>query len=121
MISEPTEALKLGPFTLQGLFLRRQPEASDVYAGIIADDIVTLSNIGEELLGGRRSDRTRQKIETARRAAVDRAVGGAQAAVRVAMGTREYDTIRASVAVEAVDYTMTPLRDPALNRRQSSA
>ena len=121
MIFEPTEARKLGPFTLQGLFLRRQPEASDVYAAIIADDIVTLSNIGEELLGGRRSDRTRQMIETAMRPAVDRAVGVAQPAVRVAMGTREYDTIRASVAVEAVDYTMTPLRDPEFNRRQSSA
>jgi uncharacterized membrane protein YheB (UPF0754 family) len=121
MIFEPTEPRKLGPFTLQGLFLRRQPEASDVYAEIIADDIVTLSNIGEELLGGRRSDRTRQMIETAMRPAVDRAVGVAQPAVRVAMGTREYDAIRASVAVEAVDYTMTPLGDPEFNRRQSSA
>jgi uncharacterized membrane protein YheB (UPF0754 family) len=121
MIFEPTEPRKLGPFTLQGLFLRRQPEASDVYAEIIADDIVTLSNIGEELLEGRRSDRTRQMIETAMRPAVDRAVGVAQPAVRVAMGTREYDAIRASVAVEAVDYTMTPLGDPEFNRRQSSA
>jgi uncharacterized membrane protein YheB (UPF0754 family) len=121
MIFEPTEPRKVGPFTLQGLFLRRQPEASDVYAEIIADDIVTLSNIGEELLGGRRSDRTRQMIETAMRPAVDRAVGVAAPAVRVAMGTREYDAIRASVAVEAVDYTMTPLGDPEFNRRQSSA
>jgi uncharacterized membrane protein YheB (UPF0754 family) len=121
MIFEPTEPRKLGPFTLQGLFLRRQPEASDVYAEIIADDIVTLSNIGEELLGGRRSDRTRQMIETAMRPAVDRAVGAAAPAVRVAVGTREYDAIRASVAVEAVDYTMTPLGDPEFNRRQSSA
>jgi uncharacterized membrane protein YheB (UPF0754 family) len=121
MIFEPIEPRRVGPFTLQGLFLRRQPEASDVYAGIIADDIVTLSNIGEELLGGPRSDRTRQMIETAMHPAVDRAVGVARPAVRVAVGTREYDAIRASVAVEAVDYTMTPLTDPEFNRRQSSA
>jgi hypothetical protein len=37
------------------------------------------------------------------------------------MGTREYDAIRESVAVEAVDYTMTPLTDPEFNRRQSTA
>ena len=30
-----------GPSPFQGLFLRRQPEVADVYAGIIADDIVT--------------------------------------------------------------------------------
>jgi uncharacterized membrane protein YheB (UPF0754 family) len=81
MIFEPIETRRVGPLKLQGLFLRRQPEASDVYAGIIADDIVTLSNIGEELLGGPRSDRTRQMIETAMHPAVDRAVGVAQPAV----------------------------------------
>jgi hypothetical protein len=38
----------------------------------------------------------------------------------VAMGTRQYDTIRDSVAVEAVDYTMTPLTDPEFSERQST-
>ena len=121
MIFEPVEPRKIGPLKLHGLFLRRQPEASDVYAGIIADDIITLSNIGEELLVGPRSDRTRQMIETAMHPAVDRAVGVAQPAVRVAVGTREYDAIRSSVAVETVDYTMTPLGDPEFNRRQSAS
>jgi hypothetical protein len=37
------------------------------------------------------------------------------------MGRRAYDAIRDSVAIEAVDYTMTPLTDPELNRRQSGA
>jgi uncharacterized membrane protein YheB (UPF0754 family) len=120
MIFEPVEPRKIGPFTFQGLFLKRQPEVSDVYAGIIADDIVTLGNIGDELLHGRRSDRTRQMIETAMRPAVDRAVGRARPAVRVAMGTREYDAIRESVATETIEYTMTPLSDPEFSREQSA-
>ena len=37
-------------------------------------------------------------------------------AVRVAMGTREYDTIRDSVAAEAVEYTMTPFTGPGVQR-----
>jgi hypothetical protein len=37
----------------------------------------------------------------------------------MAVGPREYDTIRDSVATEAVDYTMTPLTDPDFNRDQS--
>jgi hypothetical protein len=41
--------------------------------------------------------------------------------VRVAVGPSTYDAIRDSVAVEAVDYTMTPLTDPEFNRRQSEA
>jgi uncharacterized membrane protein YheB (UPF0754 family) len=121
MIFEPIEPRKFGPFKVHGLFLRRQNEVADVYAGIIADNIVTIGNIGRELLYGPRSDRTRQMLETAMRPAVDRATGPARAAVRMAIGRREYDTIRESVAVEAVDYTMTPLTDPEFNKRQSAA
>jgi uncharacterized membrane protein YheB (UPF0754 family) len=120
MIFQPVERRKVGPFWIQGLFLRRQPEVADVYARIIADDIVTLNNIGEELLEGRRADRTRQMIETSLRPAIDRAVGVARSAVRVAVGADVYDTIRSSVAVEAVDYTMTPLSNPEFNLRQSA-
>jgi uncharacterized membrane protein YheB (UPF0754 family) len=121
LIFEPVEPRQIGPLRLQGLFLRRQPEVADVYAGIIANDVVTLGNIGDHLLNGPRSDRTRQMLETALRPAVDRATGAARSAVRVAVGTREYDAIRDSVAVEAVDYTMTPLTDPEFNAHQSEA
>jgi uncharacterized membrane protein YheB (UPF0754 family) len=106
---------------LHGLFLRRQMEVSDVYAGLIADEIVTIGNIGNELLNGPRSDRTRRMLEDAMRPAIDQALGPMSSAVRVAVGTREYDAIRDSVASEAVEYTMTPFTDPAFNKRQSTA
>ena len=121
MIFEPVEPRKLGPLKLHGLFIRRQPEVSEIYGEIIADDIVTLSNIGDELLHGPRSDRTRQMIEDSMRPAVDRAAGPARVAVRAALGSSQYETIRESVATEAVEYTMTPLTDPEFNRRQSAA
>ena len=44
VIFEPVEPRKVGPFRLHGLFLRRQDEAAEVYARIIADDVVTLEN-----------------------------------------------------------------------------
>jgi hypothetical protein len=100
--------------------MRRQPEVAGVYASIIADDIVTLGNIGEELTEGRRADRTRQMIEAALRPAVDRAAGVARSAVRIALGSRQYERIRGSVASAAVDYTMTPLTDPEFNKAQSA-
>jgi uncharacterized membrane protein YheB (UPF0754 family) len=119
MIFEPVEPKKyLGIIPFQGLFLRRQEEAGDIYAKVIADDIVTLGNIGEELMNGPRSDRTRRMIEDALRPAVDRAVGPGRAAVRVAVGAREYDSIRDSVAAEGAEYTMTPLTDEDFGREQ---
>jgi uncharacterized membrane protein YheB (UPF0754 family) len=121
MIFEPVDPHRFGPLKLQGLFIRRQPEVSEVYGEIIAEDIVTLSNIGDELLHGPSADRTRQMIEDAMRPAVDRAAGPARLALQVALGSSEYESIRESVATEAVDYTMTPLTDPEFNRRQSAA
>ncbi|MEO6496383.1 MAG: hypothetical protein ABIO51_02750 [Solirubrobacteraceae bacterium] len=121
MIFEPVEPRRIAGVRWHGLFLRRQQEVADVYAGIIADDIVTVANIGEELLRGPRSDRTRHLIETSMRPAVDNAIGPFQPAVRVAVGAREYDAIRDTVATEAVDYTLKPLRDPDFNRRQGVA
>jgi uncharacterized membrane protein YheB (UPF0754 family) len=119
MIFEPAEPKKIGPIKLHGLFIRRQSEVAGVYANLIAEDIVNLENIGHELMEGPRSDRTRQLVETAMRPAVDRAVGRARPAVRVAVGADEYDAIRDSLASEAVDHTMDPLTDPELNERQS--
>jgi uncharacterized membrane protein YheB (UPF0754 family) len=121
MIFEPVEPRRLWRYTIQGLFLKRQREIAQVYAKIIADDIVTLRNIGDELLHGPRADRTRLMIEEAMRPAVDRSLGRAHSAVRLAVGTREYDAIRSSVAVESVDYAMTPLQDPEFSREQSAA
>ncbi len=119
LIFEPAEPRKIGPFKLHGLFLRRQNEAAEVYAQIIADEVVTLENIGNFLLYGPRGDRTRQMLATAMGPAIDRAMGPAQAAVRVAIGVREYDTIRESVARESVTHTMTPFQDPEFSRAQS--
>ena len=121
MIFEPVVPRRLGPFKFHGLFLRRQPEVAEVYARIIADEIVTLSNMGDELLHGPQSDRTRRMIESRLGPAVDRSVGAARPAIRVALGTREYDAMRESLASEAVEYTMTPLTDPEFNRQQSTA
>jgi len=118
MIFEPVRPRRLGRFTVQGLFLKRQPEVAGVYADIIADDVVTMSNVADDLMHGPNSDRTRRLIEDSLRPAVDRALGRARPAVRVAVGTHEYDSIRASLAVEAADYAVAPLADAEFAARQ---
>src|SRR4051794_17343015 len=78
MIFEPVEPRKIGPWTIHGLFLRRRKDVADVYAHIIADNVITVRNIGAELLEGPRADRTRSMIQAALRPAVDRATGAVQ-------------------------------------------
>jgi hypothetical protein len=116
MIFEPVEPRKVGPFTIHGMFLRRQHDAAEVYASVIADDIITVSNFADELLNGRRGDKTKALIASSLRPAIDRAAGPLLPAVRLAMGRREYDAFREGVATEGVEFTVTPLADPDFNR-----
>lgn len=119
LIFEPTEPRRVLGVKVHGLFLRRQPEAAGVYARIIAEDVITLENIGDFLLDGPRGDRTRQLLADAMRPAIDKAAGRARGAVRVAVGRREFDSIREAVAQEAVVRTIEPFRDPDFSRRQA--
>ncbi|MBV9213393.1 MAG: hypothetical protein JOZ25_07070 [Actinobacteria bacterium] len=120
MIFEPVEPRRVGGLLVHGLFLRRQHEVSEVYAEVISEDIVTLANLTDELLHGARADRTRQLLANTLRPAVDRAVGGVRPLVRLAVGPREYDAIRESVALEGIDQSMTPLTDPEFNRARAA-
>ena len=119
LIFQPVEEKRFLGIKLHGLFLRRQPEVADIYARIIAEDVITLENIGDFLLYGPRGDRTQQMLESAMGPAIDRAAGPARAALRVAVGSREFDAIREQVASDSAAYTITPFRDPAFSKRQS--
>jgi uncharacterized membrane protein YheB (UPF0754 family) len=118
MIFEPVFPNKWIPWR-QGLLIRRQPEVTEMYSQMVADKVITLQNIGNELMTGVRSDRTMQLLEESLRPAVDQAVGPARAAVRVAIGSREYDQIRASVASEASSFAPIAFSDAEFSRRQS--
>jgi uncharacterized membrane protein YheB (UPF0754 family) len=120
-IFQPKDPIKLGPFTIQGLFLKRQNEASETYARIVAEDVITVQNVARNMLYGRKSDRTRKLVREALRPAVDEAVGAAGPFVRVTTGEREFEAIRESVASEGVEAALEPLSDPEFNRERAAA
>ncbi len=120
MIYEPAEWRRYGPVRWRGLFVRRQDEVADMYAQIVAEEILTVANFGQELLTGPQSDRMRALIEAAMAPAIDRATGLAQPAIRAALGRREYEALRRSFAHEPVAAIMAPLSDPEFSRSQSA-
>src|SRR5918994_650323 len=83
LIFEPPEPRLIWGIPVHGLFPRRQREAALVYADIIADDVITLENIGDFLLNGPRGDRTRQMLAEALGPAIDKAAGVVRPAVKV--------------------------------------
>lgn len=119
MIFEPILPKAYIPWR-QGLFIKRKDEVTEGYASLISENIITLQNVGNELLHGPRSDRAHQMLEDTLRPAVDKAVGPARTAVRVAIGTKEYDRIRSSIATEASGFAPIAFADAEFNKRQSA-
>ncbi|RNL65498.1 hypothetical protein EFK50_03630 [Nocardioides marmoriginsengisoli] len=119
LIFAPAEPRKVGPFTVQGLFPRRQAEAAVVYAELIAGEVITLERIGQHLLEGPRGDRTQWLVRTAMRPAIELALGPTHAAVRIAIGAEKFDRIKESMATEAVVRTIGPFQDPEFSQVQA--
>ena len=117
-VFEPVEPRKIGPFVWQGLFIKRQPEASEVFADVVAYQVITVERIGDELFHGPRRDRFNQMLEAVLEPAADKAIGPLKGAVRVAVGTRQYDRIRASLASEVTNFEAV-FADEDFNRQQS--
>ena len=121
VIFNPVQKRRLGPFELQGLFIQRQPEVARAYGREVAQNTITLGNIAEDMLHGRKSDRTRKMLREVLKPEVDRAMGAVAPAIRVATGTAEYDAIRDRMAEEAVEVSVEPMQDPEFNRERAEA
>jgi len=121
MIFYPMHPTDVGPFTLHGLFVRRQDEASETYASIVAEEIITLENIAENLMHGPNSDRTRQMIKEKLENAVDESAGLAGPLVRMTTGSVQYESIREEIATRGIEYAVEPMQDTAFNEERSAA
>ena len=121
LIFYPVEERRVGPFRLQGVFTRRQQSAGRTYAVLVAEEVVTVSNLAYNLLNGNQSDRTRRMIRDAIRPEVDRAVGVAAPIVRIAGGTDQYERVQEAFAEEGIEKTIDPLHDPDFNEDRSEA
>ncbi|MPZ63033.1 MAG: hypothetical protein GEU93_17435 [Propionibacteriales bacterium] len=111
IIFEPSRPIRVGPFTLFGLFLRRQAEVAEAYAEIIAYKIVTLRNIGEAMFTGPSGDRTRRLIADQLKPVIDRSIGPAKLAIRATGRGATLDGLHGMLAERGVNTALTTLTD----------
>ncbi len=101
MIFRPQLPIRIGRITIQGLFHKRQPEVSRDYAGLIAEEIVTPSNIIEAVLKGPYADRVFNMIAKNVKKVIDDQSGLAKPFVAWTVGTRRYIEMK-NLAVERI-------------------
>lgn len=117
MIFAPAEPKWWCPWR-QGLLVKRKSEITAGYAELVSSQVVTIANIGDELLNGPRSDRMMQMLEDTLRPAADRALGPARPAVKFMLGSREYDSLQDTLAEQTMSIAPIAFADPEFNVQQ---
>ncbi len=99
MVFNPKQPVRyFGLFEWQGLFLKRRKEVAAEYGKLVAEEILTPRNIIEGVLKGPLSDRLFAVITRHVKQLVDREVGLARPFVALAVGSRQYQAMKDSVA-----------------------
>lgn len=115
LIFQPLNPIKLGPYILQGIFLKRQKEVSEIWCDIVAREIITLHNIIEEMLHGDKSETTGKVIRRYIRDIIDEAVGITRPMVEFTMGIEQFAHIKDLASEKAVIFTAYAFDDPAFS------
>ena len=118
LVFEPVNPIRLGPkrwgWTLQGLFLSRQQEVSEMFAELTAREVLSIQNFMQEMFYGPRRERTRALMQRHIRPLLEGlAVRGA---ALLTMGPRAYADLKLNLVDTVVEASLRPLSDPELNR-----
>jgi uncharacterized membrane protein YheB (UPF0754 family) len=98
MIFEPKHPTKVGPFTLQGLFLRRQKEAAAVYCEIIEAKLMNSEILFEAILKGKGSDQLMELLSVHVDKTVDEHLNLFQPYTSIHIGPEEYFEMKEKIA-----------------------
>lgn len=90
IIFEPKDPIKVGPFTIQGMFLKRQEEVARVYSDIIDSKLMNSENITDIVLHGSGSENLLELIELHVNDAIERYVALTQPYFALGVGSDNF-------------------------------
>lgn len=94
LIFSPLSPRKVGPWRIQGLFIKRQPEVSMEYAKIVANEILTSPKIFDSIFFGTNSQKVSQLIHRHVTKVVDLAAGSSKDLIQLISGKNKYEVIK---------------------------
>lgn len=103
IIFEPKHPIKVGPFVIQGMFLKRQKEVSRVYSEIIDQKLLNSKNITDIVLHGSGSKNLLELIELHVNDAIERYVAIAQPYFALGVGSENYYKMKELAAQRLFD------------------
>lgn len=114
MVFRPLNPVKVGPFTIQGLFLRRQPQVADKFAELTSREVLTIERFMREMLQGKDSARARRMIKRHISALVDSSPL-ARTGAQIAMGPTGFAELKGVIVDKSTDMALEPLSQKEFN------
>ncbi len=118
LIFRPLEPRRFLFWRVQGLFLKRQPEISDVWSRLVAEELITVEKVADAMIHGEHGDRTRAIIQKHLRPLLDNSVV-MKLTAQVAIGMAGYTDLKKAMNTKALNATHDVFCDPAFNRERS--
>ncbi|MBA3979391.1 MAG: hypothetical protein C0462_02200 [Alcanivorax sp.] len=118
VIFRPLNPVRVGPFRIQGLFLKRQRDVAESFARLTTTEVVTLRNIMYQVVNGPRADRTKALIKRHMRPLLEGGV--VRTAAQLTVGPGGYADLKKAVEEKAVDLAVLPFEDPQFNRERGA-
>lgn len=118
LIFSPLQPRRILFWKVQGLFLRRQPEISDVWARLVAEELITVEKVADAMINGDHGDRTRAIIQKHLRPLLDNSVL-MKLTAQVTVGMTGYTELKKAMNQKAVLATRDVFGDPSFNRERA--
>jgi len=118
IIFRPLHPRRVGPWTLQGLFLKRQQEVSAIWSRLVTSEIVTLQRIVYTMIYGSRAEQAHAMIRRHIQPIVDEITQSMAPLADIAVGRESLDGIRRNVGDKAVEVSTEPFDHWPFNRER---
>ncbi|MCM0611937.1 hypothetical protein KFJ24_05535 [Marinobacter sediminum] len=118
LIFSPVKPRRVLFWKVQGLFLRRQPEIGDVWARLVAEELITVEKVADAMINGGRGDRTRAIIQKHLRPLLDNSAV-MRLTAQVTVGMTGYTELKKAMNQKAILATRDVFSDPAFNRERA--
>ena len=104
---------RIGTYNIQGAFMKRQDEVSDVFARVVTEDLITLKSIMTEMMYGGKKDKTRHLVKRHINQIMETPL--VRTSLQLSLGPKEYAKLKTDLIDRSIEITMVPVCDPAFN------
>ena len=120
VIFRPLNPRKVGPWTVQGIFLQRQKEVAGAWCHLVTREIVTVRSLVHAMMKGPHAATSKELVKRHMAPLVEEAAGPLRLPAELAVGRQSFDEIGERVGERSVDLSTVPFDDWHFNRDRAA-